>query len=277
MNLPTNFRFSQSNLQDYLLCPKRFKLRHLQQISWPAQETQYDRENELHQQLGTRFHLLIQRHLTGLPQAEITQNIADPILLQWWQNFTHSFGDKFTSGDIFPEFSLVGKIDTSPTVAKFDLIHIEDQHLTIYDWKTNQKAPRRQNFEDKIQTRLYLYLLSKFGTILTEEPIAPENISMTYWFAEHPFQTQTFTYSEELQRSDEIFLTDLIQSIKQTPEENFFETPNKKLCRFCPFRSYCEKPNITGTLDELEQEFELDQDDFNIDLSFDDLDEVLYG
>ena len=277
MNLPTTFRFSQSNLQDYLLCPKRFKLRHLQQISWPAQETQYDRENELRQQLGTRFHLLIQRHLTGLPQAEITQNIADPILLQWWQNFTHSFGNKFTSGDIFPEFSLVGKIDTSPTVAKFDLIHIEDQHLTIYDWKTNQKAPRRQNFEDKIQTRLYLYLLSKFGTILTEDPIAPENISMTYWFAEHPFQTQTFTYSEELQRSDEIFLTDLIQSIKQTPEENFFETPNKKLCRFCPFRSYCEKPNITGTLDELEQEFELDQDDFNIDLSFDDLDEVLYG
>ena len=57
---------------------------------------------------------------------------------------------------------------------------------------------------------------------------------MTYWFAEHPFQTQTFTYSEELQRSDEIFLTDLIQSIKQTPQENFYETPQQKALSFLP-------------------------------------------
>ena len=277
MNLPKNFRFSQSNLQDYNNCPKRFKLRHLQKVSWPAQETQYDKDFEIRQQLGTRFHLLIQRHISGLPKEEILENIDSPLLLNWWQNFSNFFESKFESGITFPEYALVGQIDNSPTIAKFDLVHLEDNKITIYDWKTSKKTPRRITVEEKIQTRLYLYLLSKYGHVLTNNnSIAPESISMVYWYAETPEEI-SFTYNEELQRSDEIYLTDLIQSIKQTPQENFLETIDKRLCAYCAYRSYCEKSNQTGNREEFEENFELDPEDFTFDIELDDLDEVFYG
>jgi len=35
-NLPAPFTFSQSSLQDYYDCPRRFELRYLSRLIWPA-------------------------------------------------------------------------------------------------------------------------------------------------------------------------------------------------------------------------------------------------
>lgn len=279
MNLPNNFRFNQGNLQDYLICPKRFKLRHLERVSWPAQETQYDQEFEIRQQLGTRFHLFVQRFISGLPKKTIADSIDNPLLTVWWQNFVKSASNRFDTGIPYSEYSLIGQIDDSQTIAKFDLIHIDDgDTITIYDWKTSKNLPKPQTIQEKIQTRLYLYLFSKYGHILTNStPIDPAKLHMIYWYAEHPAQEIRIDYSKTQQLKDEIYLTDLIQDIKQTSDEGFLETENKRMCTYCAFRSYCEKENAVGVLAELNEEFELDADDFNIDISFDDLDEVVYG
>lgn len=39
MSLPEDFTFSQSMLQDFVDCPRRFELRYLLDARWPAQET----------------------------------------------------------------------------------------------------------------------------------------------------------------------------------------------------------------------------------------------
>ena len=38
MNLPPDFHFSQASLRDFLACPRRFLLRHIQRLAWPAIE-----------------------------------------------------------------------------------------------------------------------------------------------------------------------------------------------------------------------------------------------
>ena len=35
-NLPDDFHFSQGSLQDYVDCQRRFQLRYLMKLAWPA-------------------------------------------------------------------------------------------------------------------------------------------------------------------------------------------------------------------------------------------------
>ena len=63
MRLIENFQFSQANLQDFVDCRRRFQLRYLQHIAWPAIESEPVLENERFLQQGARFHRMIQQHL----------------------------------------------------------------------------------------------------------------------------------------------------------------------------------------------------------------------
>src|SRR5215213_6046604 len=67
---------SQSSLQDYMDCARRFKLRYLDRLSYPAVETEPTLENEKHQQEGEYFHRLVQQHLIGIPAERIASDRA---------------------------------------------------------------------------------------------------------------------------------------------------------------------------------------------------------
>ncbi|PJF28501.1 MAG: PD-(D/E)XK nuclease family protein, partial [Phototrophicales bacterium] len=54
--LPPNFQFSQSNLQDYIDCPRRFELRHIQHLHYPSIESEPQLDREAHQRRGVAFH-----------------------------------------------------------------------------------------------------------------------------------------------------------------------------------------------------------------------------
>ena len=58
---------SQSSLQDYNDCPRRFELRYIQHLAYPAVESEPALENEKHQQEGEYFHRLVQQHMIGIP------------------------------------------------------------------------------------------------------------------------------------------------------------------------------------------------------------------
>jgi hypothetical protein len=44
--LPLDFQFSQGSLQDYVDCRRRFQLRYLDQLAWPAVEAEPLLEHE---------------------------------------------------------------------------------------------------------------------------------------------------------------------------------------------------------------------------------------
>ena len=65
--LPPFFQFTQSNLQDYLDCPRRFELRYILRQDWPALQTEPEMEQEQHMLRGHLFHQLVHQLLIGLP------------------------------------------------------------------------------------------------------------------------------------------------------------------------------------------------------------------
>ncbi len=69
--LPAQFAFSQSSLQDYADCPRRFQLRYLDKLIYPAAETEPALENEKHLQEGQNFHRLAQQYLLGIPTEKL--------------------------------------------------------------------------------------------------------------------------------------------------------------------------------------------------------------
>ena len=90
--LPTPFTFSQSSLQDYADCPRRFQLRYMDQLSWPAVDSEPVVENERRQIEGQLFHRLVQQYLLGVPFENLSPMANTPNLERWWNNFKKEFG-----------------------------------------------------------------------------------------------------------------------------------------------------------------------------------------
>src|ERR1041385_747203 len=86
LKLPPAFQFSQSSLQDFSDCARRFQLRYLMEQEWPAPIAEPLNDAEQADILGKRFHKLVERHYLGLPTE---RDKIDPALARWWDAFTN--------------------------------------------------------------------------------------------------------------------------------------------------------------------------------------------
>jgi hypothetical protein len=282
MNLPPDFQFSQVSLQDFVNCQRRFLLRHVQRLSWPALETESTLEHERFMQQGAAFHRLAQQFLLGIPPSRLASMIHDPDLQGWWDNFmpiatglTESAG---TAGwRLLPELSLSIPMRDSRLVAKFDLLAIDPDHkILIYDWKTSRNKPRRQWLETRLQTRVYPYLLVRAGASFNQgQPIEPDQIEMIYWFAAHPEQNERFSYDANAHQASEAYLNHLVDTICSLEEIDFHLTEDKKQCAFCIYRSLCNRGISAGRDPELQDEYPAEGEG-DIVIDFDQIAEIEY-
>src|SRR6185503_18104549 len=128
--------------QDYTDCARRFKLRYLDRLSYPAVETEPTLENEKHLQEGEYFHRLVQQHLIGIPADQIAKLANTPPLQRWWGNFQSFRQTNLASlTNCLTEVTLSAPLGNYRLLAKYDLIAIENDKVTIYDWKTYRKRP----------------------------------------------------------------------------------------------------------------------------------------
>lgn len=272
--LQPGFQFSQRSLQDYVDCPRRFKLRYLDQLAWPAVESEPLSEHEGHMQAGAAFHLLVQRYLVGVPVDRLEASLASetsPDLSRWWANFIQFSGITPLQTQLV-EATLSVPIGGYRLLAKYDLLRWEGgpgTGLTIYDWKTSQEKPSRQWLEARLQTRVYPYLLVQAGSsILEQGQVEPERVSMVYWFANQPGEPQIFTYSTERYQADRAYLLELVKEIENLVDQDFKLTADEARCRFCTYRSLCDRGVGAGEIDPGEvfddagfgDDFELDFD-----------------
>ncbi|MEJ5223359.1 MAG: PD-(D/E)XK nuclease family protein [Anaerolineales bacterium] len=247
---------SQSSLQDYADCPRRFQLRYLERLEYPAIESEPALENEKHQQEGERFHRLVQQYLVGIPAEKIAPLTNTPNLSRWWDNFHANFPHPAPSPALRPEITLSAPQGAFRLVAKYDLIARQDDGWMIYDWKTYRRRPRNESLVARLQTRVYRALLVQSGAHLNGgAPIPPNQVSMTYWFAEFPAEPAIFRYDAGQYQRDWAALEKLAAEIAAA--RDFPPTPDERHCAYCPYRSYCNRGITAGTGEEIESELEL--------------------
>jgi len=267
--LQSPYTFSQSSLQDYADCPRRFQLRYIEQLAWPAVETEPALENERRQQEGLIFHRLVQQHLLGLPTENLARLANTPDLSRWWKNW-QDFRSLQDFGSLYPELTLSAPLGEHRLLAKYDLVTVwPAKKVVIYDWKTYRKHPRDEWMAARLQTRVYRALLVQAGTHLNNRQVfAPEQVEMIYWYANFPVEPTRFPYTAVQYKRDWEALTRLAAEISARRE--FPLTGDEKKCAYCPYRSSCERGAQAGLLDEMGDEAELE----NIEVNFEQIQEI---
>ncbi len=263
------FLFSQSSLQDYADCPRRFYLRYIEQMVWPAVESEPVAEYERRQQAGLLFHRLVQQHLLGLPVEKLGRLASGADLQRWWSSYVGSdLGLAEYSLHIEPALSC--PIGAHRLVAKYDLVAVKSGRAIIYDWKTYARRPLPERLAARWQTRVYRLLLAKAGSALNGgRPVPAEQIQMVYWFAEFPSDPVTFQYDEAQLRRDQAALETIVAEISEA--RDFPMTDDERMCRFCVYRSYCDRGSQAGDWQEAEIDSETNA---RFDVNFEQIPEI---
>ena len=257
------FTFSQSSLQDYFDCPRRFQLRYIEHLAWPAIETEPVLETERRQQEGQLFHRMVQQHLVGLPVEKLTPLANSPDLSRWWENY---LGYQFELDGCTKntELVLTAPAGSHRLLAKYDLVAVlPGRKAIIFDWKTYHRRPKDEWMAARMQTRVYRALLVKAGAHLNGgTPIQPGQVEMVYWYADFPSEPTRFPYNPAQFERDWDALTGIINEIANL--RNFPLTEAEKKCAYCPFRSYCNRGGKAGALDGSDIEMETAAAEFNL-------------
>jgi len=273
---------SQSSLQDYYDCPRRFELRYLQRLAYPAIETEPALENEKHQKEGEYFHRLVQQHLIGIPAEQVGRLANTENLQRWWENYINAkdlTGFKNLSG-LYPEITLSAPLEKFRLVAKYDLIAVVKDQVTIFDWKTYRKRPKNEWLHIRWQTRVYRALLVQAGAHFNNgKPFAPEQIEMVYWFADFPTEPARFIYKADQYKRDWDSLTKIANEITRASDGStslttgFPKTDETSKCSYCPYRSYCNRGVRAGDAADAELETEAEE---LFDINFEQIGEIAF-
>ena len=279
MKLPLDFHFSASNLQDYVTCQRRFELKAIERLQWPALPSQPVQEQEEHMRNGVLFHQFANQFFLGIPEENISALIHNSNMQRWWNHFTAYFTEETKREFIVFEHTLAGYLNQLPLLAKLDAIRVVDDLWMIYDWKTGLHLPKRHTMQAKIQSRLYPYMLASFGSGLNNnQPIKPEQIQMIYWFPEFPQQPIILPYSQEKFDEDQAYLQTLLTEIMQKESGQFNLTDNEKNCIYCVYRSLCARGTIAGNFEDIEEEDDEAQllDSFLNEIDIDQIPEIAF-
>jgi len=254
-----DLHLSQHNLQDYADCPRRFQLRYVEQVAWPAVKTEPIAEAERRARLGQRFHRMVQQYFEGIPAERLEAGADDPDLRRWWHNLAAAPPrDLPTTCRV--EISLSTPLNRYRLTARYDLLAADTGgRLVIVDWKT-QRPKNPQNLLKKLQTVVYPYVLVEAGAAFNGgQPVQPAQVTLLYWFADAPDDPLALAYDATRHAADHERLTALIGEIERRDEAVWPLADDARACKFCVYRSLCERGRVAGDLDELDEEPETEE------------------
>jgi hypothetical protein len=250
-SLPPDFQFSQASLQDYVECARRFQLRYLVRLAWPAPVAEPMLAYEQHMLKGQAFHRLVHQHILGLPAERLSLCIQpeQAELLGWWQNYLAHAPARF-AGERHAELGLSAALAEYRLVARYDLVVCNPgQGTVILDWKTASRRPARSYLAQRLQTRVYRYLLVRSGAGLNGcQPVDPRQVSMLYWFAAFPDDPERFDYDPDQFAADGLYLTGLVNQIASRADEEWPSAGDERACLYCVYRSLCERAPCAGRM-----------------------------
>ncbi|MBI3958811.1 MAG: PD-(D/E)XK nuclease family protein [Chloroflexi bacterium] len=274
LSLPPTFAFSQSSLQAYANCPRRFWLAYVEQLPWPALETKPFDAYEEQMRLGNRFHQLVRRAEAGFAPAPLAATLDFP-LDEWFAAY-----GRHRPADLPTQFVESERVLSVPfgnengryrLAARYDLIAAEregDQaRAVIIDWKTTSHPTRRERLAQQLQTVVYPFVLVEASDSLPWGPLSPAQVEMRYWFTAAPDEPVIFRYSADLHAANRTRLQGLLAEILSgSSQADFPKAPDTEqnrqhLCAYCVYRSRCDRGVEAGDLAQVD-----DADFFVVDL-----------
>ncbi len=251
------FVFSQQSLNDFQECPRRFYLRYVVRLAWPAAPLPGSdaARHEAHVQRGAVLHRWIERFWLGIPPqapASTAPYEADQDLQTWWRRFADTdFSD--LPAQHLPELSLVAALGAYRLLARFDLLAIEPSgRVVIVDWKTGRSPTLldAQAMRRRLQTRVYLYTLVTAGAAYNAGlPIEPARCELWYWLANFPEQPWVrIGYSAaEYQTDHDLLLALAADAGRRTDARAFPLTDDERRCTYCAYRALCRRTGVPGS------------------------------
>ena len=246
MSLPPDFIFNQASLQDAVECRRRFQLRYLLELAWPAPAAEPADEYEAHIRSGEAFHRLIHQHQMGLPaerltaQAEAENEVeaegeTPRNLATWWNDYLACPPANLPPVR-HPEVTLSAPVGSHRLLAKYDLVAIEPgRRAVIVDWKTSARRPTGAWLAARLQTRVYRYVLVRAGSQLNRgAALQPEQVEMLYWFAAFPGQPERLPYNRTQHEADGRYLAALMADLAQAGDGDFPLTEDARAAASAP-------------------------------------------
>ncbi len=226
---------SRYRLATFLACQRRFQLRYLRRLPWPA--VPLDARLETVRTRGEIFHRLLERHFLGLPV--IAEAIEDVVARRWWSLFQSS-GLQIPEGTAYPERTLTIPIGRHFLNGRFDLLVLHQRAAHIFDWKTG-KPRSESDLRRDWQTRLYLALLAESGQALGHE-LDLDHIAITYWYVNDPAMPRTLRYSQAWHGQNWADIQELVGQIDVHLIQNEWPlTEDRAVCRQCAYQVYCDR------------------------------------
>lgn len=269
-SVPDDFVLSQSNLQMFVDCKRRFFLTHVARLPWPALEASPLAEYEAAMRRGELFHMLVQRATEGLTLESST--LAEP--LRGWVEAWQSDGlDGVPAASRLTEYMLETTLAIAASaegaahrlVAKYDLLAADgDGNAMIVDWKTNLRPPTVDQLRTRLQSTIYPFVLVEASPNLPFGVIEPDQVVMRYWYAGAPDSPRTLRYDRDQHEANRPLLHELLADLRSRSGENEFpkveDTPlnRKRFCNFCIYRSRCERGDQPGDVADHDDESAVD-------------------
>ncbi len=244
-----NFTFSQSNLQTFSYCRRRFYLRYVRKLIWPAQLVN-DQQFAQDKDAGVRFHRIVHQYFLGFDQAllrKVAEADPDTRMVTWLEAFFDSQMSRL-EGDLFPEALYTISVAGRSLSAKVDLLQIENGSIKIFDWKTSRLLPKLTSLQKQAQSKVYPLVVSRIF-----DGQKPQNLKMVYWEANFPEQTIEINSSQPDWHHYELEITDTIKLILSLTGDEFVPTPDERKCTWCEYRSYCKRGKATQKTEVLEE------------------------
>lgn len=245
--LTPGFRFSQASLATAEVCPRRFYLRYLARVHWPAAHDPGGLAAEQGAARGRLFHHLLHQHHLGLDVAAEVEAQEDPRLSAWWQAFLEHPPSGLPAGRAFAEVEVWVPLEAWWLRARFDRVVAAGSDLCIVDWKTG--APPEQGYLNTWQTLVYAYVATEGGGMFGDGgPVSPEQVALCYWQATRPAEVWWYRHNAAAHLEARARIVGLAEALSGLREEgDFARTEDEKHCRRCEFRAYCGRGSAAGS------------------------------
>ncbi|MDA0337145.1 MAG: PD-(D/E)XK nuclease family protein [bacterium] len=261
--MTASMQLSQSALSSFSRCRRRFFLRFVRRLEWPAPLTGSEQEWERSLRRGEQLHLFIEQAALGMDVQGLVEEAGDEQLSRWW-NSAVEHPPAQPTGDVHTELELMVPFGEHRLVARFDRLIVAQQGdssaIHILDWKTGtpQQASRLAR---SWQTTIYQFVAVEASPSLTAAgiPVRPASVGFTYWQAEAPQSPVVLTYDEAAHKAGRQRIAAEIAHIEQRlngGEDSFERTTDLDACRHCLYRSYCERGREPPPGIDLDEDFE---------------------